>query len=173
MALSTTVDVAVANHGKQLVSQVAIQSDWVSLVTAPETAETGDAVETSKVVRPGAITRSDQRILKINSRGTNLLVMLKYNADGTPNADPVLRIFGRDKNGQWHLLQTTASTPSVEATITTAVATDVQNDAGTYKFTTPVEVDLQGSLEVMVTVQTAFNVSGGTKTDSELLVKVV
>jgi len=146
------------------------QSDWVVVCTAPDAVESDTGVVVSgKVVKPGAIVRATQARFKVEARATSLLVALKYNSDvGTPTA-PVVRIFGRDRNGVWHVLKTAAG--AHEITLTVAVTTDALSDDGAYKVTTPVEVDCEGSLEVIVGVQTAFAAGSGTATDSEILVK--
>lgn len=173
MALSATVQPTTRpeNHGR-VDYPCPIQSDWQTLCDAPDVVESDSGVvETGKVVKPGAIVRAAQRKMRLGGMATKLLVALKYNHDATPNADPVVRIFGRDLAGNWHVLRN--SSGSSELTIATAVATDAVDDDGDYRITSPIEVDVEGSYEVIVGVQTAFNVSAGTKTDSAILGKIV
>jgi hypothetical protein len=148
---------------------VGLQSDWVVICTAPNAAESGDAVVSGKVVRPGSIVREDQHRFQPSGRGTTLLVALKYDVGVSAPTVPVVRVFGRDQNDIWHILRDAAALE--ELPVTLDVTLDAINDAGSFKITTPVEVDLDGSIEVIVAVQTAFSATG-TVTNSELLAKV-
>lgn len=148
----------------------AIQSDWQAVCTAPETVESDSGVViSSKVVRPGNITRADQSLFYPNGRGTKLLVALKYDVGISVETSPIVRVFGRDHNGIWHVLQ--GPSASTEVTLTMALTTDAITTDGLYKITTPVEFELDGSEAVIVAIQTAFN-GTGTKTNSEILVKL-
>lgn len=155
----------------RLIYPVSIQSDWSVVCTAPETAESGDAVVGGKVVRPEAISRADQHWFSPDNRGATLLVALEYNADvGTPT-NPVVRIFAKDKNGvTWALHDSTGAT---ELTITVATTTNAVFSAGTRKITQPIAVDMEGAEQILVAVQTAFAAGSGTANDSKLLVKLV
>lgn len=151
---------------------VSIQSDWQIVCTAPETAESGDAVVGGKVVNPGEIVRADQHWFSPDNRGATLLVSLEYNADvGTPT-NPVVRIFGKDHNGRvWALHDSTGST---ELTIAVSVTLNAAYTIGgaDRKMTQSVAVDLEGAEQVIVAVQTAFAAGSGTVNDSVLLVKL-
>ena len=172
MAVGTVTPAIAPDHPSEVVSYPAsIVSAWGTACDAPETAESGDAVSGGKVVRPGSITRSEQKLVRLQSAATRMLISLIYADDATPSTDPVVRVFGRDKNGVWHLLADDDG--NVELTLTTAAATDVLDDDATYHRTTPISVDLQGSVEVIVTVQTAFAVSGGSTDGSEIQVKLI
>lgn len=147
---------------------VSIQSDWVASCTAPD-ANDAPAIVASKAVKPGAIVREEQNLIQIDCRATSLMVALKYDPGISGETAPVVRVFGRDTNKVWHLLRDKDA--NVELTLVIDKTTDVFNDAATFQYTFPVEVDLDGSAEVMVVIQTAFNVSGGDKTNSEIVVK--
>ena len=171
MTLAAPVRMAVQpSFLSELNYPAAFQCDWAVICTAPNAVEAdADVVAGGKVVRPGSITRAAQSRVMAGAQGTSLLVALKYNSDvGTPTS-PVVRIFGRDREGVWHVLKTSAG--AHEITVTVAVATDTVSEDGTYKVTTPIEVDLEGSAEVIVAVQTAFAAGSGTATGSALIAK--
>lgn len=157
-----------AQGGAAYTYPTGIQSSWQTVCTAPDTAESGDAVSGGKVIKPSAITRDDQALWRPQGKCTSVGVALKYNSDvGTPTS-PVVRVFGKDSNGLWHVLQDTSG--STEVTLTVATTTDtVQSTA--YKITTPKFFDLDGSEEIIVAVQTAFSAVSGTVNDSQILVK--
>jgi len=173
MAVSV-VDVVVRpdNHG-DLSFPVGTQSDWVVACTAPQVVEPdANVIVGGKVVRPGAITRNTQSIINVNNKGTTLLVAFEYNADvGTPVA-PIVRVFGKDKNGRWTSLRDNSAPALYEVPLTLATATDVVSDDGLRKLSVPVEFDLQGNAAVLVAIQTAFSVGSGTATDAKVLVKL-
>lgn len=173
MAVSV-VDVVVRpdNHG-DLSFPVGTQSDWVVACSAPQVAEPdANVIVGGKVVRPGAITRATQSIVNVNNKGTTLLVALEYNADvGTPTA-PIVRVFGKDKNGRWTALRDNSVPPIYEVPLTLATASDVISDDGTRKVSVPVEFDIQGNSAVLVAIQGAFAVTTGTATDAKVLVKL-
>lgn len=149
-----------------------VQSAWQTICTAPDAVEDDtDVVAGGKVVKPELITRAAQKRLEVGPYATHLLVALKYNDDATSSADPVIRVFGKDPNGIWHNLYDNGGTPAFEVTLATAETTDPISDG--YRITTPKQFDLQGSTQVIVAIQTAFAVSGGTANDSEILVKVI
>lgn len=148
---------------------IGVQSDWQTVCTAPEAAESDSGVVSGgKVVKPSGIVRAAQARWRPQGKCTSIAVALRYNSDvGTPTS-PVVRVFGMDDNGVWHVLQDTAG--STEVTLTVATTTDtVQSTA--YKVTTPKYFDLDGSVEVIVAVQTAFAAVSGTVNDSTLIVK--
>lgn len=174
MALSATVEAAVRPkpQGAPLVTYNAkIQSDWVMVCNAPETVESDSGVVVGgKVVKPGAIVRSAQRYFRPQARATQIAVALKYDVGISVETSPVVRAFGRDANGLWHVLQ--GASASTEVTLTIALATDTITSDGLYKITTPKYFDLDGSDLVIIAIQTAFDCTG-TKTNSEILVKDV
>lgn len=147
------------------------QSDWVTCCDEPETVEADSGVVVGgKVVKPGNITRAAQHWIGVGSIGSKLLVAHRRNVDATTLTSPVVRIFGRDRNGVVHALR--ASDGSTELTITLSATLDAIDATG-YLVSQPVIVSLDGSVEAIVTVQTAFNATGGTETDSTLIAKVV
>lgn len=169
MALSTSIAVAGRpdNWGYFCYPSQA-QYDWLTLVDAPDVAETGDAVVGGKVVRPGSIVRAEQRLFLPQNRVSKLLIALKYAAALTISQEPVVRVFGRDSRGQWHLLRDGSG--AVELTLAADTA-DVVDDAGAFKSTEPVEVDIEGSYAVLVAVQTELTGSGAAVNTSEIMVK--
>jgi hypothetical protein len=164
-----------SEHHIGAIPVVGLQSNWVVLCTAPHQAESDSGVVVGgKVVRPGAITRTTQNTLHLSVAATRLLLALEYNADvGTPTS-PIVRVFGRDgaKSGRrWHALATASA--AHEITIAVATTTDTVSDDGTRKVTQPVEVQLDGSMEVIAGIQTAFAAGTGTASDAKLIAKVV
>lgn len=151
--------------------QVVSASNWVLAHSAPDAVESDSGVVIGgKVVKPGAITRAAVYDVKINNKASTLLVALKYNEDTSTLTAPVIRVFGKDASGIWHVLKSGSDdevTLAVDAAtdpVTTVVSTD-------YRISVPVSFDLQGSQVIRIGVQTAFNASSGTETDSEILVK--
>lgn len=174
MPLATTqvAEVRPVPMGSPVITHaVGIQSDWQTVCTAPETVESdANVVSGGKVVRPGAIVRAAQARWRPQGKCTSVAVALKYNDDvGTPTS-PVVRVFGRDQNDVWHALQDT--TGSTEVTLTVATSTDAVQEDG-YKVTVPKFFDLDGSVEIIVAIQTAFAASSGTVNDSTVIVKGV
>lgn len=146
--------------------------DWQAICTEPDAVETDPGVVVGgKVVDPSRITRATQKVFRPGSGATHLLIALKYNSDNTSLTDPVVRAFGCDRSGVWHPLAN--SSGSVELTIASAITTDALHGTANYKVTKPVQVDLQGSHQVVVGIQTAYSDATGTKTDSEILVKTI
>lgn len=174
MALADTLKAIirpVAQSVPLFVHSVGLQSDWQTLCTAPNVVEADSGVVvSSKVVKPGAITRAAQAKWQPSGKCARLAVALRYNSDvGTPTS-PVVRAFGKDGNGVWHVLQDASG--GTEITVTVATTTDVVQSTA-YKITKPVYFLLDGALEVIVAIQTAFAASSGTVNDSSLLGKGV
>lgn len=154
--------------GRRIVLPVSVASDWADVCTAPTALdnEAGVAVG-GVVVNPSAIMRSAQSWLQIAGIGTIVQVRLKYPTAASISASPVVQIFGRDRlqspqrlldNGGVHAL-----TLSVDST----------NDArdGVYSYTQPVEVDAEGSSEVIAAVKTALAGTGVTGATLQARVK--
>lgn len=160
MPLADTVKTGnIPSARDQMVYPGSISCNWVELVSDPENLET-EAIVGSTAQRPGNVgsgvaVNSDNRLLEVGSKGTHLLLALKYDKDAVPSVDPVVRVFGRDHDQQWHVLFNNAGTPSSSPTLVTAASTDCYLDAD-YKITTVHQFDVQGSLYVLVCVQTAF-----------------
>lgn len=144
---------------------------WHTLVENPDATE-AEALTTGVANKPYAVTASTNRKMEVGSKGTYLAVALKYAVDtlGATLTSPIIRVFGRDKNGIWHTLKDAGG--SDEVTLTIVDAKDVYTSA-TMRITVPKVFDCQGSLEVMVCVQTAFNASAGTETNSEIIGKIL
>lgn len=145
----------------EMFAPVAPLTDWVEVNTAVETADNSG----SSVVLPSDIDQD--RLMDVLGIGTSLMVMLGYDDALTVSADPVIQIFGKDSDGQYHALRN--SDGNHEITLTTAASTDVQD--GTLKWTVPIEVDLDGSQQVLVAIKTAL-AGTGTTNNSVLKAKV-
>jgi len=148
------------------------QSDWAIACTSPHVIETDPNVMVGgKVVRPGLIVRTAQNSVKLNNKGNTLLIALQYNADVTAPTGPTVRVFGQDGRGVWHVLKDNSVPALTEIPITLAPATDTVSADGTYRVSSPVEVDTQGSSAVIVAIQ-GFFTGTGTITDGKILVKL-
>ena len=131
---------------------VSIISDWVECCTAPETADNAG----STVIAPLGITRSTQNRVTNVGRGTTLQIRLKYDDGVSGVTSPVVQPFGFDGNNSPQRLVNSAGTHELTLTI------DTTNDVtdGTYKFTQPVEVDMDANRDMLVAVKTAFAATG-------------
>ena len=172
MAIGAPIDFASSSEaGVRSHYSSGFPSDWVVMCSEPEAVEADSGVVVGgKVVAPGLITRSGQRWVRTNGLGTKLLVAHRRNADATTLTSPVVRIFGRDRNGVIHPLANAAG--STELTIALSATLDVVGGDGLVT-SQPISVALDGSFEVIVAVQTAFNATAGTETDSTIIGKVV
>lgn len=146
-----------------------VTSPWTVICSAPDVAESGDSLAGTKVVKPShLITRSGQNELLVGSQGTLMAMMLKYNDGVTSPTSPVVRVFGKDRNGLWCLIADDDG--NVEHTLTIDANTDVRDDD--HHYTLPVRLDMNGATAVAVGIQTAFG-GTGTTDDSEILVKIM
>lgn len=143
---------------------VSVISDWVDVCDAPETADNSG----STVVNPGGITRSAQNKLYNHGIGTSLQIRLKYDAGASTLTNPVVQPFGFDGNNSPQKLVDADGTH--ELTLTLDGTNDVQD--GTYKYSQPVEVDMDGCASVLVAVKTAFNATSGAEDNSAIQVRV-
>ena len=150
MALATSVE-AIARPDAKLgwTHPVGLTTDWVQLIDNLETADNSGNSITNPVTQ---ITASTKRKLTVQGRGTTLLLMARYDDDTSVTTSPVIQAFGKDANGIWHKLKNASGTH--EITVTCTFATDVQD--GTYRYSDPVEVDMDGSVEVLVGIKTAY-----------------
>lgn len=143
---------------------VSVISDWVDICTAPETADNSG----SAVVNPGTITRADQNKLYNHGIGTTLQIRLKYDTGASTLTNPVVQPFGFDGNGVPQKLVDANATH--EQTLTLSESGDVRDSS--FKYSQPVEVDMDGCASVLVAVKTAFAASGGTVNNSTIQVRV-
>lgn len=122
----------------------------------------------SEVVSPLLITRTAQRKFVVSGVGTVLMLCMKYRSNITTVTQmPVVQPFGLDDQGVPNRLRDASGTHAL--TLTAATATDVI--LGSYKYTVPVEVDMDGAEKVLVAVKTPVTTSGGTS-EAELWAKV-
>jgi hypothetical protein len=169
MALGTSVDMICRPdaHGSR-VYPVGLQTDWQTSTPLISDLSTADNSGNS-ILDPAASGRATERPHKVNGRGTTLLVCVKYDDGHTAIVtSPVIQLFGKDKNGVYHKLKNAAATH--ELTLTCAPITDVTD--GTWRYSDAVEVDLDGSMEVVGLVKTAFN-GDGTDALSYLIAKTL
>lgn len=143
---------------------VSVLSDWIDVCTAPETADNSG----NTIVAPLGITREAQNRLFNRGVGTTLQIRLKYDDGASTLTSPVVQPFGFDGNSSPQKLVDADGTH--ELTLTLDGTNDVQD--GTYKYSQPVEVDMDGCASVLVAVKTAFNATSGTETNSAIQVRV-
>lgn len=129
-----------------------VQSDWIDVCTAPETADNSG----STVTNPLTITRSEQNWFRPCGLGTQILVRLKYDDGISVPTSPVVQLFGKDSSGSPHAMVDGSGTHAQTLTI------DLTNDVtdGTYKFTAPKIINIHGNLEVIAAIKTAFAATG-------------
>ncbi len=177
MALGTAVNAqtdALPLRAENMVITTPPRAPWVTIIDNGGL-ETQDAAD---ITSPTAeITNSTTHILRCGGRGTKVYFRMKYDDGITPNADPVLKVFGRyDSDSKWEALYNDIGTATHEMTMVTTEATDVTD--GTDIWTALVEAgntqfNLLGNDEVLVGVEIAFTVSGGDATLTTLEAKVV
>lgn len=143
---------------------VSIISDWVDVCDAPETADNSG----STVVNPGGITRSAQKLLQNRGVGTSVQVRLKYDVGASTLTNPVVQVFGFDGNGVPTKLRDKDG--NHELTLTLDATNDVRDSL--FKYSVPVEVDMDGCSSILVAVKTAFAASSGTVSNSTIQVRV-
>jgi hypothetical protein len=154
------------SHGSQDVPEVvpvSIISDWIDCCLTPETADNSG----STITNPAGVTDFLARLLSNVGRGTTAQIRLKYDDGITGETSPVVQPFGLDGNGSPQRLVNASGTH--ELTLTMDLTNDVTD--GTYKFTQPVEVDMDGNRDILVAIKTAFN-GTGTKNNATIQVRV-
>ena len=147
-----------------LIVPVSVISDWVDVCTEPETADNAG----STVVALLSITRDANNRLYNQGVGTSLQIRLKYDDGAGTLTSPVVQPFGFDGNDSPQRLVNADG--DHELTLTIDATNDVQD--GTYKYTQPVEVDMDGCQSVLVAVKTAFNAGTGVENNSTIQVRV-
>lgn len=172
MALTET-DISISPSGRrpplEMVTQSEIKTAWTVANSAPETADNSG----SAVTAPLSITRADVHYIAVNGKASKVRVRLKYDDGLSSITDTVVQVFGFDREfgsetgpvGE----RLVDSSGDHEQTLTTA-ATDFAD--GTYKYTDPVEVNLNGNNYIMVAVKTALS-GTGTVNNSAVLVRFV
>lgn len=143
---------------------VSVIDDWIDICSAPETADNSG----NTIVAPLGIVRAEQNRLYNNGVGTSLQIRLKYDDGAETLTSPVVQPFGFDGNDSPQRLVNADG--DHELTLTIDATNDVQD--GTYKYTQPVEVDMDGSASVLVAVKTAFNAGTGTEDNATIQVRV-
>ena len=147
LSSSRTVQWGVPGQHIRVPSQpISIQSDWVTFCDAPAVADG------TPVTAPNALTRTNLFWGQMRDAGTILRICLRYKNTATPTTAPKIQVFGRDANNVVEKLVDAANVHVI--TLAFVVATDA--DDGTYKYTDPVEVDIQGSVEALVAINTAL-----------------
>jgi len=143
---------------------VSVISDWVDVCTEPEEADNSG----STVVAPLSITREAQNRLYNHGIGTSAQIRLKYDDGAGTLTNPVVQPFGFDGNDSPQKLVNADG--DHELTLTIDATNDVQD--GTYKYTAPVEVDMDGCASILVAIKTAFNAGTGTENNATIQVRV-
>jgi len=157
--MSPTVSVSGSIDGAQLVSPVSLISPWVTINTAG-IAATADASTVTNVATQ--VTRSGSLSFVRARGGTNLRLMLGYDASLTVTQSPTVKVFGRSQNGTvWQLLKSVRGNLTETLTVASTDATD-----GTLKYTTSdINVhtwDCDGCFEIVVTIELPLTGTGTT-----------
>lgn len=153
---------------------VSQRRDWVELTqTIVSTLDTTYLTNISSLVGANisAVTSPEVSRLVMLDPGTNLIFRLKYNASLTGVTNPIIKVYGVDRNGKFHFLKNLSGSQTM--TVTVATSTDITD--GTWKYTNVVAdniVDTQGSTYFMVVVSTALD-GTGTKTTARLEYKIL
>lgn len=138
---------------------VGLQSDWVQIIDNLATADNSGNL----VLNPGAVDGTHHHDFRANGRGTTLMARVKYDdVHVTIAASPKIQFFGRDHNGAYHKLKD--ATPAHDLTLTCAPTTD--HIDGTYRYSDPVEIDLDGCEVVRAAIHVAFDGSGSAGEDA-------
>ena len=167
MAVGQVGPGSITKQQRPMVVPVANESAWVVVCTAATTADNSG----STVLDPSAITRSAQNWFLVNGTGTTLQVCLRY-TPGAAGTSPVVQVFGRDVvGGSGAVYQRLKDASGAhELTLTVDATNDVKSVAQGYAWTSPVEVDINCNVEVLVAVKTAQDLD--TDTIDDILVRV-
>lgn len=148
-----------------LVRPVQLIADWVTVIAAGAVNE-ADESGTPRTPEDSAST-PQKFAFEFDGACTLLAVRMGYDDGDTPNADPVVQLFGRVKNssnnGSWMRLYNRADTPATSITLVTAETTDYHDLTYFYTEVNPKThvVDTMGCDEFIVLIETAYTVSGG------------
>jgi hypothetical protein len=165
MALGTTVtftDKADQDAIRQAVRPMQAASGWLTVIDAAGMDDADNAG--SDITTPTSqITLSTRKLVRVDGRGTTLLVRMAYDSGNAPSTDPVIQIFGRrDSSDAWMRLLNKNATPAYSVTMVDAAGTDVLD--GSYKYTavspTDTAFDLMGCDELLFGVKTAGQGTG-------------
>lgn len=165
MALSSSQGLFTNLQKGYAVSQV---SEWQTLgdgtnglvITSVDTTNLTNpsALITSKLTTSPDTAPGTSRVV-LADPGTNLILRLKYATGATAITDPVVKVFGVDKNKKFHFLKNLSGSASI--TLVTKASDDGDTDVrdGTFRYTdidSSVILDLQGSKYFIVVVSTAL-----------------
>jgi hypothetical protein len=165
MAITTTTSEpsfsqpALGSVAGPLVMPVAVQSDWMTVNSAPTATDNA----TAHVLNPGALTRTAITRLDIKGRATSVLFRMRYDSASVPTTDPVVQVFGFDANDVPIPLQDAAGNHAL--TCVETAATDVKWTVGATTFgATPYhELDCKGCVYLYFTIKTASAAGAGTE----------
>lgn len=129
-------------------------SNWVVIhgdVTVAD--NSGSAITTPST----QIVDSDARPLDTKGKGTCVILTVQYTAARTLSTDPIFNLFGLDGSGATPIAGIPSPLRTAAASYDWTFADDATNDAndGTYKYTIPQIVDLQGLQYFVAGVKTA------------------
>lgn len=149
---------------------VTLSSEWTEIIAAGGM----DDVTFSGNANVGGLTDSDHnKVVNLSGSANHLALMFAYDDGDTPDADPVVNVWGFD-GALWCKLNNVASTQTSQITLTTDENNDITDGTDLY---TPVSknviIDLVGHKQVLVGVHTAYTVSAGNAALARLLAKTI
>lgn len=138
--------VRLTGSSKPVVAPVSIVSEWVDVHEAPE------VQDGNPTINPGALASSSLSILLLQGCCTTLQVRLKYRTSVAVTVEPVIQVFGCTAGGSYQRLLNGDGQHQLTLDV------DATNDVvdGTWSYSQPVEVDVDGCDSALVTVMTAL-----------------
>ena len=147
--------------GVEKVMPVSPATTWAAINTAVNVADNAGG----SVVNPGGITRSAIKKFRVAGLGTTLRLRLNYKSSAL-TTDPVVQVFGFDKNGSpVPLLDEDGFSETTLASATGDI------DDGVDAFTFPKDFDCKGMQFVICTIKTAG--AGGAAATAEIEAMVI
>lgn len=157
MAIGATLEAKVSSTAGLNIPPVAVASicsDWTVIHGDVTTADnSGSAITTPST----QIVDADAQPLDTKGKGTCVILTVQYTASRTLSTDPIFNLFGLDGSGATPIAGIPSPLLTQAASYDWTFADDATNDAndGTYKYTRPQIVDLQGLRYFVAGVKTA------------------
>ena len=172
MALDTAVETEGSPHTiTGITAPASMKAGWITVISAGGMTVQDNATITNPTTQ---ITSSTRRIIQRRSRGTHLILRMKYDSTLATITSPVVKVFGRVGPGEaWQLLY------SRDTNLVETITADTTNDArdGTFNYTTPDFAihawDCLGCDELLVGIQTVLAGSTGSTATALLQAKII
>lgn len=151
-----------------IVAPSSMKSGWVDIISGTSALATADSA--GGLLNPESLAATRFPIWR-RSKGTNLLLRVKYSSASTVTTSPIVKVFGRTGADAWDALPSKGG--NLLETITCTVATDVTD--GTWSYSqinfTALAWDCLGTEKFIVGVSTA--IAGSAMTTAVLQAKII